>query len=199
MSLLYELRRLAPARPLTAIEAYSVAERQATLLLQLSNVTEAPVPSQVVSGLPFIKVAVRMPMASSGASKWIKPRWVVLLNGLEPPARQRFSLAHELKHVIDHKTSNGLWRPWAENPIARRRIEQLCDYFAGCLLMPRPWVKAAYCGGTQDVVELAKRFQVSPQAMQVRLLQLGLIEPYERCGSNDLYFRSASSSIELAA
>ena len=37
-------------------------------------------------------------------------------------------------------------------------VEQICDYFAGCLLMPRPWVKRVYCSGVQDLPELAQTF-----------------------------------------
>jgi Zn-dependent peptidase ImmA (M78 family) len=201
MSLLHELRQGLPGRPLTITEAYGLAERQALLLLKLSNITEAPVPSQVISGLPFVTVAVRVPMGSSGATRWIKPHWVVLLNGLEPQARQRFSLAHEFKHILDHKTATDRPRPVPTNPVARRRVEQLCDFFAGCLLMPRPWVKAAYFSGIQDIGELAQHFEVSQQAMQVRLLQLGLVDPYARCsGMDNTYLRSPSvSSLKLAA
>lgn len=71
--------------------------------------------------------------------------------------------------------------------------------------MPRPWVKSAYADGIQDVVELADLFEVSPQAMQVRLLQLGVIDPYLRCrgidnATSDFYLRSLPvSPLELAA
>ena len=200
MSLLNELRQVRPNRPLTTTEAYVLAERQALLLLKLSNVTKPPVPSQVISRLPFVKVAVRVPMCSSGATRWIKPHWVILLNGLEPSVRQRFSLAHEFKHILDHKGSVGTSRSTGDLN-ARRQIEQLCDYFAGCLLMPRPWVKAAYGEGMRDATELAQLFGVSGQAMQVRLLQLGLIDPYARCsGIDNTYLRSSSvSPFELAA
>jgi Zn-dependent peptidase ImmA (M78 family) len=53
----------------------------------------------------------------------------------------------------------------------------------------------------QDIGELAQHFEVSQQAMQVRLLQLGLIDPYARCsGMDNAYFRSKSvSPLELAA
>ncbi len=61
--------------------------------------------------------------------------------------------------------------------------------------MPRTWVKQAYSGGVQNVIELAELFQVSPQAMQVRLLQLGLVDPYARCGGMDnAYLRQSSAS-----
>ena len=92
MNLLHELRALAPNRRLTITEAHSIAERQALLLLRRQSIDGPAVPNSVIADLPFIAVAVRTPMGSSGATRWIKPRWVVLLNGLEPVARQRFSL-----------------------------------------------------------------------------------------------------------
>jgi Zn-dependent peptidase ImmA (M78 family) len=91
-------------------------------------------------------------------------------------------------------------------------IEQLCDYFAACLLMPRPWVKRAYCGGVQNVAQLASMFDVSQPAMQVRLSAIGLIDRAPRCiddwtspilgnGNDVLYERSANPrfATELAA
>ena len=93
MTLLDEIRAVLPNRRMTWAEAYVLAERQANLLLKRQGITAGPVPSTVISRLPFVHVAVRTPMGSSGATRWIKPRWVVLLNGMEPPARQRFSLS----------------------------------------------------------------------------------------------------------
>jgi Zn-dependent peptidase ImmA (M78 family) len=42
-------------------------------------------------------------------------------------------------------------------------------------------LKRAWVEGPQDLRKLARRFDVSVQAMQVRLLQVGLIEPSPRC------------------
>lgn len=200
MTVLAELRRVLPKRALTRTEAYVLAERQATLLLKLSNLVKPPVPTTVVSRLPFLTVAVRTPMRSSGATRWVKPRWIVLLNGMEPPARQRFSLGHELKHIIDHEHAKQFF-PRVMSSSGRLSVEQLCDFFAGSLWMPRPWVKRAFASGTQDTVDLARLFEVSPQAMHVRLLQLGLIDPYARHSEMDnAYLRSKSvSPLELAA
>lgn len=199
MSLLQDLRRFVPNRRLTITEAYVLAERQATELLRRQGACAAPVTSSLITGLPFLTVSVRVPMRSSGATQWIKPRWIVLLNGAESPARQRFSLAHELKHVLDHPRIKAFGGP--KTPTERRRTEQLCDYFAACLLMPRAWVKSAFYSGVQDVVELADLFQVSPPAMQVRLTQLGILDPYARCsGMDNAYLRqSSASSLGLAA
>ena len=53
----------------------------------------------------------------------------------------------------------------------------MCDYFAACLLMPRPWVKRLWAQGAQDAAVLAATFNVSPAAMNRRLQDLGLVEP----------------------
>lgn len=197
MKLLADLRSLSPQRRLTAVEAYGVAERQATRLLHRSGVTSGPVPTEVITDLPFVRVATRRLLPASGATRWIKPRWVILLNGLESPTRQRFSLAHELKHVLDHQHRQATGT--LDTPTKHLANERLCDYFAACLLMPRSWVKQAYGSGVQDVVALAERFEVSPQAMQVRLLQLGLVDRHGRCREidntiSDIYLRSRPAS-----
>src|SRR4051812_36366488 len=101
MKLLGDLRSLTPQRRLSRTEAYSIAERQATRLLVRAGITSAPVPTDVMSRLPFVQVEARPLIEVSGGTKWIKPRWIILLNSYEPSVRQRFSLAHELKHVID--------------------------------------------------------------------------------------------------
>jgi Zn-dependent peptidase ImmA (M78 family) len=199
VNLLVDLRSLSPQRRLTTLEAYGIAERQATRLLRRSGITSGPVPSEIITELPFVQVNLRRRLNASGATKWIKPRWVILLNGLEPVVRQRFSLAHEYKHVLDHHRRLRHERPLT--PEQHEAYERLCHYFAACLLMPRPWVKAAWAAGLQDPVTLARRFEVSPQAMQVRLLQLGLVDPYARCsGMDNVYLRSLPvSPPELAA
>jgi len=204
MKLLADLRSLTPPRRLTALEAYGVAERQATRLLQRSGVTSAPVPIEVITELPFVQVARRRLLPASGATRWVKPRWVILLNAYENPARQRFSVAHEFKHVLDHPHRQATFGA-LDSTTKRLANERLCDYFAACLLMPRSWVKQAYGSGVQDVVALAERFEVSPQAMHVRLLQLGLLDRHSRCrgidnSTDEIYLRSLPvSPLELAA
>ncbi len=73
-------------------------------------------------------------LPASGASQWASQRWLVLLNASEPRERQRFSLAHEFKHIIDHRFADLIYAKFPDLDRARI-IEQLCDYFAACLLM----------------------------------------------------------------
>lgn len=161
MSLLAELRDLAPPRVLTRSEAYGIAERQAIRLLKHSGVTSGPVPTEVVSALPFVTVGVRRLRSASRGTTWMKPRWVIILNAFEPVVRQRFNLAHEFKHLLDHpRLRDGIVRP--HTPTQYLSNERLCDYFAACLLMPRAWVKNVFASGIQDPVALAQQFEVSP-------------------------------------
>ncbi len=198
MKLLGDLRGLVPARRVSRQEAYVLTERQATRLLVRSGISCAPVPTEVISELPFIQLEQRPLKSASGSTKWIKPRWVVVLNSLEPSARRRFSLAHEFKHVLDHPYLHQAYGA-LDTATTRLANEQLCDYFAACLLMPRMWVKAAWGSGLQDTVALARHFDVSPRAMHVRLLQLGLVDPYVRHGgenhNDQLYLRSLPVSL----
>ena len=185
------LRDLVPIRPLTSIEAMRVAELQATRLLELAGVTQPPVSEQIIAGLPRIQVERMTPAPVSGATQWSQGRWLIVLNGSEPVVRQRFSLAHEFKHVLDNPFISVLY-PDQALLSRRERAEQICDYFAACLLMPRPWVKRAWVKGRQEVPALAGRFHVSRLAMQVRLTQIGLVEPAPRC--NPLPAQQASQT-----
>lgn len=167
------LRQKAPRRPLSRQEARQIAEWQAQSLLEMGRIGTPPVPSTLVSELPRIVVAQDNNLPVSGCLQWRSGRWMILLNGTEPPERQRFSLAHEFKHSIDHRYAK---LHYVDRPgdTARAQAEYAADWFAACLLMPRTLVKRAWASGIQDVDELARTFAVSPRAMTRRLHYLGL-------------------------
>lgn len=175
------LRDMVPIRPLTQAEALRIAELQATKLLALEGVLNPGVPEGIIAKQPRLQIE-RVPLGdTSGATEWSHGRWLILLNNQESATRQRFSLAHEFKHVLDNPFVRVLYPPIRGMSTAERR-ERACDHFAACLLMPRSWVKHLYCDdGIQDLRRLAYRFDVSQAAMRYRLNQIGLIEPPARC------------------
>jgi Zn-dependent peptidase ImmA (M78 family) len=180
MDVLHSLRALSPTRPLHYVEAIRVAELQADRLLGLQGVEGPPVRESVITDLPRFQVArVMLVDRASGASKWSKGQWVIVVNAAHPPARQRFSIAHEFKHCVDAPLDGYLYCADPRiNP--KEQAEQAANFFAGCLLMPRRWVNAAWVSGVRDVHRLAVRFDVSEQAMAVRLNQIGLLETPNR-------------------
>jgi Zn-dependent peptidase ImmA (M78 family) len=159
---------------LTWTEDHSIAERQAALLLDLWGISEPPVPQFVISSLPGLLVEWRKDWPISGLSVQTPTHWQIVISAEEPRWRQRFSLAHELKHVIDDPVIQRKHRHLAPDK-RDQRAERMCDWFAACLLMPRPWVKHDYCGGLQNPYRLAQRYYVSTEAMTTRLTELGLV------------------------
>lgn len=175
-SLIVRLRSVVPLRSLNRFEALRVAELQAKLLLRELGVIKPPVPEDVISSLPRIEIQRVSGIPVSGSAQWVSGRWLIVVDQGEPLVRQRFSLAHELKHILDSPFITFLYLDSAGVSSATR-IEQVADYFAASLLMPRQWLRRAWASGMHSVPLLAKQFGVSYSAMRVRLLQLGLVNP----------------------
>ena len=182
-TIIRDVRALVPARGLQHHEAQGVAERQAMRLLTILEQREPPVAVGLIAELPRIEVRVvpnRDLAGLSGMTQWLKQQshWLIAINRDDSQTRRRFTLGHEFKHILDNPYINVLY-PKSEQS-DDDRAERMCDYFAACLLMPRPWVKRLWAQGVQDAAVLAATFNVSPAAMNRRLQDLGLVEPRER-------------------
>ena len=157
------LRALAPSRALTVAESYHLASRQARRLLVHLGVVDPPVATSRLISIPRLEVVTRPDLPVSAFAKWIGTHWLVGLNSTEPVTRRRFSLAHEIKHIVDSPIEGDIYEH-----LSHRDRERIADYFAACLLMPWEWVMSR-AGANQDIRGLAKSFGVSQLAMRVRL------------------------------
>lgn len=139
----------------------------------MAELSEPPTPSALITELPRVLVRLRPDLPVSGATQWAGQQWLLLIREGEPIGRQRFSLAHEYKHCIDHRDGRLLYQGtrWYD---AKRQAEVAADAFAAALLMPDAWVRAAWDSGLHDLTLLARCFQVSEAAMRRRLTLLGL-------------------------
>jgi Zn-dependent peptidase ImmA (M78 family) len=174
-SVLGSLRALIPTHSrVTFTESLRIAEHQANRLLDLHHVTSGPIPSELISDLPKISIEYTNGLVW-GASFWNTNRqvWVIHLSHAEPPAHNRFTLAHEFKHIVDHGRQTLLYHGTRQSDPAAQ-AEQAADYFAGCLLVPRKFLKSAWEDGMQTTGELAEIFQVSEYTIGNRLRQTGL-------------------------
>lgn len=173
------LRSLVPRRLLTTQQAEVVTEQQANRLLKLADLPPAPIPNELVTELPRIAVRLDPDLPVSGSAQWISGRWLISINATEPWTRQRFSLMHEFKHVLDHP-------PVDEIYAGETQAEYLADYFAACVLMPRSYVERAWQEGMRTLGALSHHFGVSEPAMALRLQHLDLLpnarrhRPYPR-------------------
>lgn len=168
-----ELRAMQPRRRMSWPEARSIVERQAATLLDLMHITEPPVPQSVIVSVPGIEVDWREDWPKSATTFVFGSYARIVVRSTDSHERQRFSLAHEFAHVLTDpsvKTLHGHLGPDQRH----EREEQLANYFAACLLMPRPWVRHDYYGGLPAIGKLARRYDVSTEAMTTRLSELGL-------------------------
>ena len=194
------LRDVVPMRPLTQNEAYRIAELQVDRLLKLAGIEQAPVPVEhLVADVPKVNVRYAKPFPLSGCTEWIGSAWSVTINAGEPRVRQRFTLAHEFKHVLDNRFIHVLY-PDFYGMTSHDRTEAVCNYFAGSLLVPRPWLKRAWVSGVQSPAALAQLFDVSTAAIEVRLNQTGIDPGRQRCSwsptRRSRYYRTDGSITE---
>lgn len=121
-----------------------------------------------------------------GGLSLVEGRWLIILNQDDSPTRARFTLAHELGHIVlgdgvrgdvglgaalDQVIGGGAPGPGRGRSNAVR--EALCDRFAVELLLPAALVRFAWVQ-EPDVAALARRFDVSRAAARRRIRELGL-------------------------
>lgn len=150
-------------------------ELAATNALQSVNCSEPPVAlEQIVEkvGLKIVPFDFHQ-----GISAVLKPELSVIgVNKNHHPVRQRFSIAHELGHfLLGHNVGHEqeivddeFTKPFPQ--------EKEANAFASALLMPSEWLKKSVTKTGLDLEELAKQYNVSKQALTIRLLALGLIK-----------------------
>jgi Zn-dependent peptidase ImmA (M78 family) len=178
-SVLSKMRAVIPNRILSIDESLRIAELQAAHLLALQGIDEGPVPEEIITELPKMRVEfVDVPL--SGACYWDGAAWVIEINKTESWNRQRFVIAHEFKHIIDHGYTDRLYPP-AECSHHVDHAELVADYFAGCILVPTVLLKRAWRHGIQKRPDLAEYFRVSERTVETRLIQVGLIDRAPRC------------------
>lgn len=98
--------------------------------------------------------------------------FVIFVDQDEPAYRQRFTAAHELGHFVLHKDAIG--DRVEDNYLLRsegmsNKQEAEANKFAASLLMPMDMIEAEMASGNTTISGLARKFQVSPTAMSIRL------------------------------
>jgi len=137
----------------------------------------------VASGEGLVYILTEVERISGGYFRDLDGHGQAIISSREHPLRQRFTKAHELgHHILDEAV-----RPASLlQPSAYRKTNSprhwAQEYFAGSLLMPRRWVadliRDPQGWGTpaELIREVAKRFEVSRAAAEVRLRELRHIQ-----------------------
>ena len=164
------------------------AREQARRLLAQHAVRTVPVPVERITRSLGIRVEYApLDDELSGLAHIRDEVPIIGINALHAPSRQRFTLAHELAHVLLHRdmleravhVDRGSLRRDALAAQGVDPIEIEANAFASEFLMPAPILIVALQHHPIDledddaVAVLAKRFRVSDAAMRYRLNWLG--------------------------
>jgi Zn-dependent peptidase ImmA (M78 family) len=162
---------------------------EATKLLQHYQITIPPVPVERIAeqqGAQVIRQRSESP--DSGFALRMDGRWIIGVNTQTSRLRQRFSIAHELGHLLLHEeqlivsTVQVHLRSHVSS-LGTDAQEIEANQFAAELLMPRKFVLDSVATQmsqkplTRDelVHTLAREFDVSTDAMGYRLVNLGVL------------------------
>jgi len=176
------------------------AVRAARRVVVGEGIESAPVPVQKIARkyahlmyetLPDDVSGMLLPLPSEAQER----RWAIVVNEAHAPVRQRFTIAHELGHLLLHRYTtphaDGKFVVWFRNERSSKgsdREEVEANQFAAELLMPGRLVLAqatklgldlgdsdadAATGKLTRVLgRLALKFEVSVQAISFRLANL---------------------------
>lgn len=156
-------------------------------VLTRAKATRLPVSLRNIARLYDVKIAEDS--LEGGAAGYLlrdDGRALIVVNKRDSRARKRFTIAHELGHLLMHRgrpllvdgdvrISERTASDFASTPEERE-----ANQFAAALLMPeelvlREWEKVHPTPAA--VAELAQRCEVSLSAMQFRLTNLGILMP----------------------
>lgn len=166
---------------------YALAKRSAQELLRKGHIEKAPVPVESLAAL--VNAEITFEPFDGALSGMVYRREdgnaIIGVNSLHPPNRRRFTVAHELGHLLLHGDELHIDEgfPFAfrdeVSSLAVDPAEIEANQFAAELLMPQEWLASEIHGQHLDIeseeviAALAKKFGVSLQSMTHRLTNLG--------------------------
>ena len=166
------------AKPFKAQPQFNIASRDPEAILAgLSSAGLNADRLDVVEAARMLGLDVRREPMDDDMSGYLERRgsqWVIGVNAHHHPARQRFTIAHELAHFVLHRNDQSRFddRTFARRANDPSMMEREADSFAASLLMPESAVRRYINSGVKGLNELAGIFGVSTLAMKYRLRNL---------------------------
>lgn len=160
-------------------------------LLADNGITEAPVPLARIAKARGAQISVgSLEGDLSGFLYRDKERTVIGVNTHQSPARQNFTIAHELGHFLLHDQEqlhvDHEFRVRLRNDVSSQgtnEAEREANFFAASLLMPKKFLEKDLEGeeyvdlfDDEFLHDLASKYGVSTQALVNRLKNLGYIQ-----------------------
>jgi Zn-dependent peptidase ImmA (M78 family) len=144
--------------------------RRASDILEFFQVRTPPVDVDFIASKLEVFVYRVSKMKASGAVNSNTRGASIFVSEDDHPWRQRFTIAHELGHLMLHKEGTLHHR---DTSFTGNAMEQQANKFAAELLMPWSMLETAMVSTGGSTKRLARLFDVSDAAMSVRLGKVG--------------------------
>lgn len=144
----------------------------------LGNETAIPTDLKSIAKRLNVESVVEEPLPFDGMLLREKGCLSIKLNSHSHPLRRRFTLAHELGHIL-LASGTDYDGKWQRHGCKGREAERLCDVAASELLMPEKEARDYFTNievSPQKVSNFASRFEVSLQAAAARIGDLKLTQ-----------------------
>jgi hypothetical protein len=165
---------------------FTQIDRLANRYVMDHGVTHPPVPNEIACRTVVDKpIEIQsIPLKSLYGSLWdLRNRWVIQLNCNDPVSIQRYTLFHEVFHIIAHQNTNLVFH--GINTCQGTRIgnfntragdfnEMLANHFSACVITPLVWLEGKYIR-TDNLDALSVTFEVPKVMLYVRLKRLGML------------------------
>lgn len=171
----------------------SKAHDKARELIKKYGVTTVPVPIESIAIAEGAEIARhRFEGPESGFALRDGDRWIIGVNTQTSNRRQRFTIAHELGHLLLHEgrpltVDQAVVRVDLRNHVSSMATDQQeieANTFAANILMPKEIViartstiikESTHISRDDLVSRLAREFDVSTEAIGYRLINLGIL------------------------
>lgn len=158
-------------------------EIEARKYLDKFDVRQAPVPIEDIAEKMGIKISYAPSDEYSGMLiRKEQSQALMGINSNEAKTRMRFTIAHEIAHYIfDTKSAVTIDYRNSFQMLDKPDEEKRADLFAANILMPKKWVSLDFekipkgSFSQEHLIDLAKKYRVSLEAMKYRLVNMGLI------------------------
>jgi Zn-dependent peptidase ImmA (M78 family) len=146
----------------------------ATHVLRRLNITQPPVPIYRIALELGIEIVPDADLDVAGVVVATDRVAKITLNTSDPDTRRRFTIAHEIGHLLLHTIGPQPQFRFSDPGFGptKKKIESEANEFAASLLMPLWLVEPLATGARRTARQLADLFEVSQKAMEVQLSKL---------------------------
>jgi Zn-dependent peptidase ImmA (M78 family) len=155
---------------------FQLIVRLASRSHEQAGIKQPPVPTNLITSTDGdVPIEVRrLPLKAYRGAVWrLSNCWVVQLNSNDSTARQRFTLYHEIFHILAHSKATPVFKKAGRHREGTFN-EMLADHFSGACLMPEKLVRKIW-PTTKDMKAVARIFDVPEPGVWFELKHLGLL------------------------